>query len=103
MRYKLNEFAPSNKRQYWFAVGVRDLKILKGLAIRSLENMPHLPDDPDMRDVQSRLRSMAKSLDEAIQEAEELGDDGERRKPIQPENTFTAEAIINDELSENEA
>lgn len=83
MRYKLTDFAPSNKRQYTFAVGKKDIEILKGLVQNACRHAPMLPDTNEnriYRDVYTRLRSMNSALAKALKEAEALGDDGERRK-----------------------
>lgn len=80
MRYKYSDFAPSNKRQYFLAVGVKDLYVLKGLTEKALRSFPHMPQNPEMLDVEHRLGSMNKALKEAILAAEELNDEGSRKK-----------------------
>lgn len=127
MRYKFTEHAPSGKRQYFIALGVNDLEILKGLVDNAMAHMPRLqknskqPRDKTYTDVYDRLRSMSKPLSDALDEAKKLEDDGKRKKvsptelyigkPIKVEEaTFTIkgykaysnkiniEAEINDEL-----
>lgn len=83
MRYKLNDFAPSNKRQYTFAVGKKDIEILKGLVDNANAHHPALPKSTEnevYNDVYNRLRSMSVAFRKALAEAEALGDDGFRRK-----------------------
>ena len=88
MRYKLTDYAPSNKRQYTFAVGKKDIEILMGLvqnACLHAPNLPKTPENTNYLDVYSRLRSMRRSFAEAHRIAEGLGDDGERRKVLTKE------------------
>jgi hypothetical protein len=82
MRYKFNELAPSNKRQYFLAVGVKDVEILLGLVNNACDHMPRLRKDhsPEYSDIYTRLRSMRRTLAEAHKIGTELGDDGERKK-----------------------
>lgn len=83
MRYKLTDYAPSNKRQYTFAVGKKDIEILMGLVQNACHHAPTLPKTEENEvywDIYNRLRSMRRSFAEAYQEAEKLGDDGKRRK-----------------------
>lgn len=83
MRYKFTEFAPSNQRQYFFALGLKDMKIMAGLAQKAYDSMPKLgkKENPAYDEVRIRLRQMVKSMTEAISEAEVLEDTGKRRKP----------------------
>lgn len=84
MRYKLTDYAPSNKRQYSFAVGKKDIEILMGLVSNACLHRPALPKTPENAqywDIYNRLRSMNQAFRKALTEAEALGDDGERRKP----------------------
>lgn len=77
MRYKITEHAPSNKRQYVFAVGKYDIEILYGLVLNASAGVPQIKETVDMR---HRLKSMVKALAQALAEAESLGDDGGRKK-----------------------
>lgn len=83
MRYRFTEFAPSNQRQYFFALGLKDMKIMAGLAQKAYDLMPKLPkqENPAYDEVRVRLRQMVKTMREAIAEAEKLEDTGNRRKP----------------------
>ena len=83
MRYKFSEFAPSNQRQYFFALGVKDMKIMLGLAKNAYDSMPKLSrlDNPAYDEVRVRLHQMRKAIEAAITEAEGLDDIGKRRKP----------------------
>lgn len=77
MRYKINDYAPSNVRQYTFSVGKKDLEILYGLTLTTSAGLPHIK---EMYDIRHRLTSMLKAFKKALDEADKLGDDGERRK-----------------------
>ena len=117
MRYKFDTFAPSGKRQYTFSVGVRDLEILYGILLYS-----RVPNIKGTEGINQRIKSMIKTLREALNEAEEYGDDGGRKRVATKITGNTADTIIidearinpttsrvtenglvNDELSENEA
>lgn len=83
MRYKVSEFAPSGKRQYWIALGIKDLELLLEEARNAAAHTP-LSD----KDTRRRLRGIAQGLGEALAAAEEFGDTGHRRKvnvPAEPE------------------
>lgn len=108
MRYKFNEIAPSGKRQYFIALGYKDLEILHGLTVNACRNMPSLNknSNAEYAEIYNRLRSMRRAMAHAITEAEILGDDNKRRKVNtlkRTNDTFTAEDIINEDYSENEA
>ncbi len=83
MRYKLSEFAPSNQRQYLFALGVKDMKVMLGLAQNAYDAMPKMAkkENPAYDEVRVRLRQMCKAMKDAISEADALADEGKRRKP----------------------
>jgi hypothetical protein len=83
MRYKFTEIAPSNKRQYVFAVGKKDIEILMGLVANACAHKPMLPRTPENEgylEVYNRIRSMRRDFNKAYEEAKKLGDDGNRRK-----------------------
>lgn len=88
MRFRFSEFAPSNKRQYLLALGVRDIEIMLGLVSRAAESMPRLTrlSNPQYDEVRVRIKSMEKALTSALAEANRLLDDGDRRAPW---GTFT--------------
>ena len=76
MRYRFNEFAPSGKRQYSFLVGKKDIEILYYLAIGATG----LPNISELRSTRRRIKSLVKGFAKALAEAEELGDDGDKKK-----------------------
>jgi hypothetical protein len=79
MRYKYTEFAPSNKRQYFIAVGLAELQILQGVTEKALRHFPHVKGDPLMLQQEQHLQNINKGLIEAVKEAQRLVDDGQRR------------------------
>lgn len=86
MRYRYNEYAPSGKRQYLLAMGVKDIEIIMGLIQNACAHAPTLDkiNNPEYADVYTRLRSMRRALSQAHTEAEKLSDEGKRRKPLTP-------------------
>ena len=123
MRYKYTEYAPSNKRQYFIAIGLRELQILQGVTEKAISTFPHVRDDMEMLQTEAHLQNINKGLREAMQEAQRLVDNGHRRGLVPNEeegyrsqqrpNTIikidpktakvTEDGIVNDELSENES
>jgi hypothetical protein len=79
MRYKYTEYSPQNKRQYFIAVGLAELKILQGVTEKALRYFPHVKNDPDMLQQEAHLQNINKGLREAMNEAQRLVDSGERR------------------------
>lgn len=102
MRFNIGYIAPSNKRQYQFSCGMKDLEILDGLVTKACQSMPALSQrsNPEYRDIYDRMRAMRKDLSEGLAEAMKLGDDGTRVH--NPPSTESGE-IVNENLSENEA
>lgn len=78
MRYRYEEFAPTNKRQYVIAVGVHELRALLGATQVAIRNAPTVTEEEGER--LNALRSSQRGLIQAIKAAEEIEDDGKRRK-----------------------
>lgn len=79
MRYRYTEYSAQNKRQYFIAVGLAELKILQGLAAKALIHFPHVQSDPYMLAQERHLGNISRGLAQAMKEAERLVDSGERR------------------------
>lgn len=79
MRYRYEEYSPQNKRQYVIAVGVHELRALLGATQVAIRNAPSITEEEQER--LTALRSSQRGLVEAIHKAEEIEDDGKRRKP----------------------
>lgn len=83
MRYRYEEFAPTNKRQYVIAVGVHELRALLDAARVVLA---HTPDRTrEQSEYAGALKSSIRGLTDAIEYAESIKDDGKRRKPYKGE------------------
>lgn len=80
MKYKYHDKASSGKRQYWLAIGLKDAEIMAGLVERACNTMPALDkqSNPEYRDVYNRLRSMRRSLSQAVEAGKALDDTGKR-------------------------
>lgn len=87
MRFIRRELSPANKKQYLLALGKRDLELLVGVSKLASKNMPILPDNKDDR---QRLRSMTKSLSEALEMCIKDGDDG-NTVPLSERDEFRKE------------
>lgn len=83
MRYRYEEYAPSNRKQYVIAVGVHELRALLGATQAAIRNAPHVTQEEKYR--LSALRGTQRGLVEAIKVAEANQDDGSRRSPYQGE------------------
>jgi hypothetical protein len=79
MRYKVTDYSPANKREYWIALGLRDLELLLEEAKNAARHTP-LSD----KETRHRLKGIVKGLATALEEAQKLGDDGTRRKVSKP-------------------
>ena|SRR3990167_1575481 len=107
MRYKYTEYSPQNKRQYFIAVGVHELRAIDGALKASLNATPHMKETLQVREA---LKTAHKGIKEALAEAERLVDNGHRRGLVPnllqndtKNSMFTAEDIIDPNRSENEA
>ena len=79
MRYRYEEYAPTNKVQYVIAVGVHELRALLGATQVAIRNAPNVTSEENER--LNALRSSQRGLVQAIKVAELNQDDGKRRKP----------------------
>jgi hypothetical protein len=79
VRYRYEEYAPTNRTQYVIAVGVHELRSLLGATQAAIRNAPEVTEEE--RNRLAALRSSQKGLKEAIKVAEASQDDGKRRKP----------------------
>lgn len=77
MRYRYEEYAPSNKKQYVIAVGVHELRALLGATQAAIRNAPDVTLEEKQR--LNALRSTQKGLVAAIKVADANGDTGNRR------------------------
>lgn len=75
MRYKFSDIAPSGHRQYFLAVNVREIELLRGMAVQLANTVPNT--GPTQR-LQHVAKEMAKTLAEAEVEAIKLNDNGKR-------------------------
>lgn len=75
MRLKSDSISPAGNREYWIAVGRKDIELMLGLAISAKHYIPHTE---DTRDTRQRLRSMITALTDAKKVAEKYGDEGYR-------------------------
>ena len=75
MRYSNSSYSSSNKRQYWIALGKRDLELLLEEALNASRYAATAMSDEDRH----RLKGIVAGLQDALRDAEKLGDDGGRR------------------------
>lgn len=109
MRYRYEEYSPQNKKQYVIAVGIHELRALVDAAKAVYSHSPERTEQ--QRQFKTALQSSVRGLSEAIVHAESINDDGKRRKPYSghdrlekpTSSLFTAEDIVDENLSENEA
>jgi len=80
MKYKYHDKASSGKRQYWLAIGLKDAEIMHGLVVNACNNMPALDKktNPEYMDLYNRMRSMRRSLHQAVEAGKSLNDSGKR-------------------------
>jgi hypothetical protein len=79
MRFRYEEYSPQNKKQYVIAVGVHELRALFDAAKAVSSISPERT--VEQREFKTALQTSMKGLKEAIKYAEEINDDGKRRKP----------------------
>lgn len=84
MRYRYEEYAPSNKRQYVIAVGLHELRALLGAA--KVAKAHCVTETQEGKDRLTALSSTIRGLSEAMKVAESNGDNGKRRGPYAGEN-----------------
>ena len=75
MRFKRIELSPANKKQYLFTLGRKDIELLWHEALLAHK---HMPNTSEFKDAKRRLSSMSKGFAEALQIANQDGDDGDR-------------------------
>lgn len=77
MRYRYEEYAPSNKKQYVIACGIHELRALLDAARSAKGFTPTRT--KEQKAYRSALAGTIKGLGEAIRYAESQGDTGNRR------------------------
>lgn len=84
MRFRKVEISPAGKKQYFIALGAKDIEILLGLAKAGIA---HTPRTDEGKPLVSRMRSILKGLSEADSIAKADGDDGSR-VPVNERHKF---------------
>ncbi len=84
MRYRYEEYAPSNKKQYVIAVGVHELRALLDAARAVCKHAPERTEE--QRQYKGALQASMRGLGDAIKHAEAQGDTGKRRAPYEGED-----------------